>query len=388
MFELDALKTDINSLRRDIECIKKGTCCTASSSTGTLYTTNSVITNPIRNVGINQVLNFTDGTTVRHAFYKTGQLAIGVPTVQARLDIAGLTNGGSSASSSLTLRSLDQVKKHIFADDGYTASNVGGNTPAALSHSANIYHDHKVIAADAKGIGWKKDMTNGKTVASYNALGQTLLGIEVIGTGALLTTSEATPMVFVDNKKTNSKNNSGITATASNGNEGNAGVVGYVTESTPLDNLIYLDLEIGVRGHGFLDKDNSNALSHGGYFSAEIDHTTNRTNQVIIGVVGEAIGSNRTNSTNNLAIGGKFSTKFNKGTASGNRDIAILVPQTNNNGIVVFGMDNIANGRAMLEVRGDIETFGVGSGIIVNDTTNGNKYRIRTVNGAVQAIQV
>jgi hypothetical protein len=63
--------------------------------------------------------------------------------------------------------------------------------------------------------------------------------------------------------------------------------------------------------------------------------------------------------------------------------MAINVPLTGNDGVVVFGAD-LSVSDSMLQVTGDTEVIGALNGLILTDRTDGVRYRFWLNNGALQ----
>jgi hypothetical protein len=365
MFELQALKTEIANLKRDINCIKNGDCCTGANSSNNIYSANGTI-------GANRTANLTDNLTFRntagnvnlHQLNSAGGAFLAIPTT----GVVGI--GLSSANAKLHIKS----KEATDAGNIFLAQNSSNLEVLSLRSDGRLRSFNTV----ADGVGQTLHSTN----AAYT-------GLQVSNTTSsnIQTVYGAT---FSVTKNTNAnERESYIGAKAATDYSGARRSIGFLGETNStlinvgvLDNISGSSYGAGVKGvAGPKSASPGVAIAVGGYFTAGIrtDFTSSSNNYA--GVIGEAIARG---GTANL-FGGIFRTVDVSPSVNANlKHVAILVPASNNSGIVVLGADARSNNnRAMLEVTGEVELFGNGNGIILKDSVNGNAYRVRITNGNI-----
>lgn len=104
---------------------------------------------------------------------------------------------------------------------------------------------------------------------------------------------------------------------------------------------------------------NVDAEQYGGHGIAQFNNIALLYTEDLIGLKGHAGGNFALGTTTSNIIGGKFSTLSTPTTGD---KIAILVPETDNDGVVVFGSD-IVNGDAILQTTGKVSMFSLPTSI-------------------------
>lgn len=282
----------------------------------------------------------------------------------AKLTVEG--DGSGSGTDTVIFQNTNQRVHYLMNDDGQVATGIGQAAPTIIG----TFGEWNRATGFTYGWGY---YGNNQTTAVLNiqSIGTTPNGINIgyqgspTGTAACIVTSSY---------QTTSSNNYGGHFRARNGSARSVGVFGEIVggSSQSSSNLV-----AAVRGyaHGVEDDD-----QHGGYFLAEEDSASiTYTDNDFIGVRGISKGTTNGSSSGVRSIGGIF-----EATNGIDSDIAILVPDTGNDGVVVLGADDIS-GTTMLQVTGEMELFGDGDGFYMYQP-NGTRRKITLNNLATFVI--
>ena len=276
--------------------------------------------------------------------------------------------GNSNATRMVTFEGNAGNDRLLLQDDGQFNTGSGTNALA----SATYGQTHRT-SGYTNGIGFFPiNPTNGVVV---NAQGTVTNGLFVP-----LQSNAAVSIVragLFDNKSVGGSNHAGVYGFARNGSVTSVGLDGLVGGGSSVAASLYI---AGLRGGAAsnLDEKSYGALVSAQYNNAGLSYTSD-----MIGIEAVANGvSGAAGSTGDI-IGGMFRTTGLAGT--GDR-IALLVPQTNNNGVVVLGADNFSGAaNSFLEVAGgDIRMINSADGLVLKDRTTGLFQRFYLDNGNLQ----
>ena len=296
------------------------------------------------------------------------QVAIGNGTsalAGTRLYVRG--GGNTDGTFILQAGNSADTKKLILTDNGQLATYAGGT--AALNsnygqynQAANYTYGFGFISS--AGVTTNTRILHGGSVANA-------VGLEVNFIAAPTGTVKGIRAV---NYTTASTNNIGIEAAARNGSTTTIGLDALIPGGEGTAPSLYRAAVRATAGS------NLSAVTYGLY--SEVSYQNVGTNFVddYTAVRGKAIGTSGAAGSTGAIIGGDFSTA---GTAGTGDRIALRVPSTGNNGTIVFGADSVSANASLLEVTGDVETIGNTRGVIVEDRTDTNRYRIYTDGGVV-----
>ena len=302
------------------------------------------------------------GTTTR------SQVAIGNGTsalAGTRLYVRG--GGLTDGTFILQAGNSADTKKLILTDNGQLATYAGGT--AALNGQYGQYNQAANYSYGFGFISGAGVITNTRILSSGSVANA--VGLEVNFVGSPTGTPKAIRAI---NYSTASSNNIGIEAAARNGSTTSIGLDAFIPGGEGTAPSLYRAAVRATAGS------NLSAVSYGLY--AEVSYQNVGTNFVdnYTAVRGRAIGTSGAAGSTGAVIGGDFLTT---GTAGTGDRIALRVPSTGNNGTIVFGADSVSANASLLEVTGDVETIGNTRGVIVEDRTDTNRYRIYTDGGVV-----
>jgi len=309
-------------------------------------------------------LLFNSGST-RMTLSTIGNLGIGVaPPATTRLTVRG--TGTTNATRTLLLESSAGNDRFIVNDDGQQAWGIGANaTPnAQFGHVANVANYNY-------GFGFYA--TNCPTAGMLIAMGGTTR------TGLSVSTQNApvggTVVSIIGNTLANASSiNYGVQGLARNGSAVSVGVQGQVAGGATVTPSLYV---AAVAGNAATNID---ALQYGGYFISNSAFAGVKTKD-IIAVFGAAANSTNQSGSTSTAIGAQFRTSTTGGGGS-NKNMALNVPLTSNDGNVVIGANASSPNRTLVEVTGDIEIIGAGGGNgLILEAPDTTRYRV-TVNNA------
>ncbi len=318
--------------------------------------------------GWNNNAGGTTGVEAMRIGGTTQNVSIGSTTITGqRFLVRG--EGSTSATTLVRFESLDNSDRFIQNDEGQigTGVNINGYINSGLGqfHQSNGYgigYGFYGLGACTTTLSVQHKGTNANPIALDIAFQSNSTGF-VIG-GRALSWSNA------------STTNIGFQGSARNASQYSIGVEGVNAGGATVESSGYV---AGVRGSS---NSNLHVTSYGGHFTSGQATSTTYTKD-IHGIYGSARENDLSNSSTGRVIGGKFLTTTSGGGTSINKHMAINVPFNGNDGVVVFGADD-ANGNSMLQVTGDIQTFGSANGLIVEDRTDTNRYRIYTEAGVLK----
>jgi hypothetical protein len=367
-FELQTVLDELAQLKRDIECIKNGDCCNGGGGVNIYNTSDTILTN--REATLTDTLKFlAQDTTVLNTFWEAGdvalsqniegRMAIGTdPVAQVKLVVRSFNE--LNDFSSILLRTEDSAGNYRMRQHN------GGKTYFSSEHSDNDFGMFIV----STGLAWTTINQNNVTNTTFNTASGASFGVQNGGAS----TAETFAGI--------------ISQTVPGAALINTGAI-LQNESSSINMGLYDDgvfvHDMGVRASATVPLNGIIDGVIGGNFSAGRSNDTNAIiNGFVAGIHAEGVLRQTVGESIQL-IGGIFRTRdLTPATNPELRHIAILVPASDNEGIVVINADTISgNNRAQLEVTGNIETFGVGNGIIVDDEVNGNKYKINTSGGGI-----
>lgn len=291
----------------------------------------------------------------------TRRTGLGVATPLAKMHVKG------EAGDDLALfeNSIGN-DRFIINEDGQLGTGIGTNAFIL----ADIGHFNQ---SNGKNTGFAFYGTN---ATSETMLVQMLAGTpkgirvasQVNGTGTLKGV-ESTQVSNAGNI------NIGLEGNAREGLTDNYGVNGFVNSITNAQSGI----STGVRG---LNLPGLDYTGHGGYFiSQQNSAITVYTSIDMIGSESSATGSTNGGTTGLRSIGSIHKA------VNGNKNIALLIPNTNNDGIMVIGADDInATGTSIVQITGDHELIGTGDGYILK-SPDATRWKIQVDNaGALSAV--
>jgi hypothetical protein len=261
----------------------------------------------------------------------TAHVGIGTANPTAKLQV-------NATSTDDILELVNGSTRFIVADDGQQAWGIGTGA------SINSQFAHIANAANYNfGFGFYGTNTT-TSVMTVQMLGTSDNGITVATQGGKTGTVTGISSTVLSTGNTTAY---GIRGNARNASNSNVAVFGNITGGwsiTP-SGVSYAGLffaqadvdaeQVGVRG------------------SAQFSNSGLAYTETQIGVDGFAGGNNSDNTTTSDIIAGRF---IALGNTTGDK-IAILVPSTNNDGVVVFGADN-PTGTELLQVTGDTHLNG------------------------------
>jgi hypothetical protein len=204
--------------------------------------------------------------------------------------------------------------------------------------------------------------------------GTTAVGLKVLNTSH---TTGGVTGVFANIQSINATTNKGVYGVAGAGSSYSIGLDGAIGVGSGIVSSQYV---AGVRGNILT---NAHVTGYGGRF--RVEQRTNITwTKDMVGVYGEAFENVASNASTGKVIGGQFKTGVSGAAFTPiNKHMAINVPLTGNDGVVVFGAD-LSVSDSMLQVTGDTEVIGALNGLILTDRTDGVRYRFWLNNGALQ----
>jgi hypothetical protein len=302
------------------------------------------------------------GTTTR------SQVAIGNGTsalASTRLYVRG--GGNTDGSFILQAGNASDTKKLILTDNGQLAT--GSGQAALLSSSFGQIHRATNYQF---GFGFYSagGVTTAMTVQHTGNIANPV-AFSAAFQGAKTGTAVAGSFSAIATGTTTQRGVDGIARNATSLVEGVRGTAGGG------DSVIASQYLAGVVGSSASSVNN---LQYGVYGLAQYNGGAINYTKELIAVKGIATGTTGAAGSTGAIIGGDFSTA---GTAGTGDRIALRVPQTGNNGTIVFGADSVSANASLLEVTGDVETIGNTRGVIVEDRTDTNRYRIYTDGGVV-----
>lgn len=273
-----------------------------------------------------------------------GQVAIGNGTA-ALTGTRLYVRGGGTTDSSFILQAGNgsDTKKLILSDNGQLGTYAGG----AAATNAN-YGQYNQAINYTYGFGFISSAgvtTNTRILHGGNV--SNAVGLEVNFIGAPTGTVKGIRAI---NYTTASTNNIGLEAAARNGATTSIGLDAFIPGGEGTAPSSYRAAVRATAGS------NLSAVSYGLY--AEVSYQNAGTNFVddYTAVRGKAIGTAGAAGSTGHVIGGEFSTTGTAGT--GNR-IALSVPDTGNNGVVLFGADAgaLTTSEALLELAATDKAF-------------------------------
>ena len=269
-------------------------------------------------------------------------------------------DGTTSATYNTILQSSAGNDRFMVRDNGQIFTGTGQN--AAAIASIGQYN-----LATGFTYGFAFYGTNMSTASMIvQGLGTTKIGI--LGQLAGSPTGVAAGLQG-RSWQTTSSTNYGVYGSGRNGTSISAGVFGEIPGGGTQASATYV---AALRGwaHSNQNQDMYGTHSLAGQDSSGIVYT----NIDFIGVFGWSTASTNVGSSGIKSIGGKFTA------INGDSNIAILVPTTANDGIVVINADDVSgNGNAQVEVTGNIETIGAGNGYIA-EADDGERVLMQLVN--------
>lgn len=369
MFDLETIQNQIAQLQRDLECIKNGDCCNGGEGGENIYNTSDTILAG-RQATLTDTLEFlAQDTTVLNTFWEAGDVALSqnaagrfaigaTPDANVKAVIRGFNE--LNDFSSILLRTEDSAGTYRFRQHN------GGKTYFNATATTNDF----AIFVGANGLHWTALNITNVTDTTSAVASAASFGVQSAGA----TTAQIFSGIISHTVRAASLINVGAILQ----NESDSYNMGLY------DDGVFVH-DMGVRGSATVPLNGSIDGVIGGNFSAgRSSDTTATINGFVAGIHAEGV-LRQTVGENIQLIGGIFRTRdLTPATNPELRHIAILVPASDNEGIVVINADTISgNGRAQLEITGNIEMFGVGNGLIVDDEVNGNKYKINTSGGGI-----
>ena len=279
-------------------------------------------------------------------------------TPSSRFSVTG--EGNTTATDLVKFESLSGTDRFIQNDAGQTAW--GAGVAASIS---TIFGQHHKTAGYTYGVGYYGNNHSVSAVGIFPQ-GSTKWGLYVTNQG---TYTGVAVMVYGNAISAVTNTNIGIKGAARNGSSYAIGVDGAIVGGASVASSVYV---AGVRGNV---GPNVHVTGYGGYFLSQQANGMLYTKD-IVGVLGIGAENNITNLSTGRVIGGQFRTSTGGGGATLTTHMAINVPSTGNDGVVVFGAD-LAVGDSMLQVTGDIEVIGNSNGRILPDRL-GSGARVRT----------
>jgi hypothetical protein len=315
----------------------------ASGSSNTIYSADDT-------VGTNRVATLTDTLTI-----ESGELILkGLGTGTDVLFRREMSNG---------------LDRQIIYDNGQSATAFGTNAVI----SANVGNWNSATGFTTGHAFYAGSGSVRGTLFQHIGGGASPIGIDSGFQGSptgTVTAIRGTTFVA------SGSNNIGLYGLARNGSSTSRGVFGQVVGGASVVPSGYVAAVEGEAGT------NVDALSYGGRFTAAYANAALVYTKEMIAVYGRAtVGNVGAVGSLGLAIGAQFST-VNSGGGATTSNMAINVPSTNNNGVVVFGAD-ARSGDSILQVSGDIEILGTTDGVILEDRTLNTRHRIYLDNGIV-----
>lgn len=279
------------------------------------------------------------------------------PIIPATLLVQG--EGNTSATILTRFDSEDKTPRFIQNDIGQIGT--GANKTASISTSFGQYHQ---TSGQAYGVAFYGE--NHSTAAVVVApTGTTKWGLYVTNQGTY--TGEAV-MIYGNAISTVTSTNVGIRGNARNGSAYAIGLDGAIVGGASVTSSVYV---AGVRG---INGSNVHVKGYGGYCLSQQANGMLYTKD-IVGTYGKASENAIANLSTGKVIGGQFLTSTSGGGTTLTTHMAINVPLTGNDGVVVLGAD-LAAGNSMLQVTGDIQIIGNSNGQILPDRL-GSGARVR-----------
>ena len=262
----------------------------------------------------------------------TRRVGIGTDTPLASTHIKG-----QSGDDLLLIENSLGNDRLIISENGQIATGSGTNAVG----SSTFGQTHRSTGFDY-GFGFYP--TNSTTAGfTVQMTGTTKTGLLIQNQG------DQTGVNYALNSRLNSTSasqNITINGQSEDGSQINIGVRGSVTNNTNSGSII----NTGVYG---LNSPRMNYTGHGGLFeSSENNPSLVYTNIDFIGVEGKGLGGANVGNTGTRSIGGIFIAERSQ------EDIALLVPSTDNDGVVCFGQDN-RQGDSILQTTGGVRMQGL-----------------------------
>jgi len=428
--DYETLQQEITWLTQQVNCIKNGECCgvvflppafTFDNNTGLLTSTyvdgtpiavdlSTLAGNIYTNDGVfgagrqgtlTDTLSILSSTAVvLNTFYNSGNVAlslnsgklgVGLTNPTAKLSVRGIGNTTATTLAKMTDNSgqskfsiLDEGQLSIAAGVGIASVN---NLTTGVYVNTNLNLGLKVIASSSalvadlsnpdingrKGLDVSVGISGSPGSLSYDSY---------LYYGISANVSENASYVLATNK-------TGIYTHVTGASGVLTGAHFSVNNSGTVTSMVTTDFTSAIRGeHGATNTgvgDQQSFTNHfGGYFTTMTNQSSNNVAQTRLqaAVYGHGVIHRLQPGRN---VGGMFSVlNYSEAilTDAASSKIALLVPQTNNSGNVVFGADDKSVNNSMLEVTGHTEVIGVGNGVI-QQSPDGTRWKITIDNAGV-----
>jgi hypothetical protein len=300
-----------------------------------------------------------------------GNVGIGKSTTSAeRLIVRGF--GNTSATTLVRFESLSATARFLQNDAGQIGT--GAGVAASIS---TIFGQHHKTAGYTYGVGYYGNNHSVSAVGIFPQ-GSTKWGLYVTNQG---TYTGVAVMVYGNAISAVTNTNIGTKGSARNGSSYAIGLDGTIVGGASVASSVYV---AGVRGN---NGSNVHVNGYGGHFLSQQAIGILYTKD-IVGVYGKGSENAIANASTGKVIGGQFLTTTSGGGATLTAHMAINVPSTGNDGIVVIGADLASARASMVEVTGNIELIAIGNGFIVK-SPDGTSWKFTPTNaGAWTSVSV